>query len=57
MGSHRGHRAIGFEAQNGGRVGPDQPFDLIAHGTEQRLRRHGLRDQRGHAPQSRLLLR
>ena len=54
--SHDGHRAVGLEADHGGAVRPGERFDLVAHRTEERVRRHALRDQRGHAPQRCLLL-
>ena len=56
VGSHDGHRAVGLETDHGGGVRPGERLDLVAHRTEERVRRHALRDQRRHAPQRRLLV-
>jgi hypothetical protein len=56
VGSHDGHRAVGLEAEHGGGVRSGERLDLVAHRTEESVRRHAPRDQRGHAPQRCLLL-
>jgi hypothetical protein len=57
VGSHDGHRAVGLEAEHSGDLRTGERLDLVAYRSEERVRRHALRDQRGHAPQGGLLLR
>ena len=54
--SHDRDRAVALESEHSGDVGSAQCLDLSGKRVEQRSRVHSVRDERGHAPQRRLLI-